>query len=321
MSSGPYAAKEHRRSCREARLATFFPGRALQAWDKPQNAWSWSLHPNRAQKRAVDSSSDMNPPVPSRSLGHVCGWSPLVLHKIRQAQEAAFYLCICSRFSVRQRPPCFKSANNHRDRAPWGRHPRDCRRFWAAILVTVVSFYSSHVRYVAKVTTVTGIRVVLIAVLVIVAFETSYRCPILNIFAVIGFIPILTHVLQARPQNHKGGGVIGYNPTYKHYEPCMNVHVNHKTQTTGHRITGGLQPSPPPLPAPKPHHRGWMKPLSTRPHHRGWMKPLPPPQPHHRASRSTCEHVRTCSTDYGIKGPHFCIPTLWTLNRRPIMLK
>ena len=110
------------------------------------------------------------------------------------------YICICvftcSRFSVRQprppngippHPPCFKSANSHGDRAPWGGHPRDCRRFGclkAAIFVTGVSFDSSHIRYVSKVPTVTGIRVVLIAVLtIVIAFETSYCCRILDVFS------------------------------------------------------------------------------------------------------------------------------------------
>ena len=48
------------------------------------------------------------------------------------------YIYICSRFSVRQpslpteapstpHPPCFNSANSHRDRASWGLHPRNCR--------------------------------------------------------------------------------------------------------------------------------------------------------------------------------------------------
>ena len=102
-------------------------------------------------------------------------------------------------------PPCFKSDNSHRDGAPWGRHPRNCprfRRLKAAILVTVVSFYASHVRYVSKVPTVTGIRVVLIAVLTtVITFETSYRCRILNIFTVtvIGFVLILDQFYEPYP--------------------------------------------------------------------------------------------------------------------------
>ena len=43
-------------------------------------------------------------------------------------------------------PPmvCFKSANSHRDGAPRGRHPRNCRRFWrlnASILVKCRHFW------------------------------------------------------------------------------------------------------------------------------------------------------------------------------------
>ena len=82
---------------------------------------------------------------------------------------------------------------------PLGVAIRRFRRLKAAILVTVVSFYSSHVRYVAKVPTVTGIRVVLIAVLTnVIAFETSYRCRSLNMFTITGFV-LISIFLQAIP--------------------------------------------------------------------------------------------------------------------------
>ena len=76
-------------------------------------------------------------------------------------------------------PPmiCFKSANSHRDQPRQGRHPRNCRRFWslkASILVTVVTFGPSCCRRASKVPTVTGIGMVLIAILrTVLTFDPS----------------------------------------------------------------------------------------------------------------------------------------------------
>ena len=54
-------------------------------------------------------------------------------------------------------PRIFKNANSHRDGAIWGRHPRNCLRFWclkAFILVTAVAFGPSCFRRAEKVPTV-----------------------------------------------------------------------------------------------------------------------------------------------------------------------
>ena len=81
---------------------------------------------------------------------------------------------------------CFKSANSHRDEPLRGRHPRSCRRLWclkASILVTVVTFGPSCCRRASEVPTVTGIGVVLIAILRTVVtlapycmFLSRFRC-------------------------------------------------------------------------------------------------------------------------------------------------
>ena len=54
-----------------------------------------------------------------------------------------------------------------------------------AILVTVVTFGPMCRRRVSKVSTVTGIRVVLIAILAtVIAFDTSYCCPSVKVVTV-----------------------------------------------------------------------------------------------------------------------------------------
>ena len=59
-----------------------------------------------------------------------------------------------------------------------GRHPRNCHRFWrfkVAILVTVVTFSLLCFRRVSQISTVTGIKVVLIAVLAtVIPVEARY---------------------------------------------------------------------------------------------------------------------------------------------------
>ena len=84
-------------------------------------------------------------------------------------------------------PPmiCFKSANSHRDQPRQGRHPRNCRRFWsrkASILVTVVTFGPSCCRCASKVPTVTGIGVVLIAILRTVSLLTPHAVVALQMY-------------------------------------------------------------------------------------------------------------------------------------------
>ena len=106
-------------------------------------------------------------------------------------------------------PPmvCFKSANSHRDGAPRGRHPRNCRRFWrlnASILVSVVTFGPSCLHRVSKVPAVTGIGAVLIAIFITVAnfgpscfcrtqkFPTSYCFCVSKMLTVTGIGMVLT---------------------------------------------------------------------------------------------------------------------------------
>ena len=79
---------------------------------------------------------------------------------------AYIYMVLRSAFPAMVSPPtpppmvCFKNANSHRDGAPRGRHPRNCRRFWrlnASILVSVVTFGPSCLHRVSKGPAVTGI--------------------------------------------------------------------------------------------------------------------------------------------------------------------
>ena len=115
-------------------------------------------------------------------------------------------------------PPmvCFKSANSHRDGAPRGRHPRNCRRFWrlnASILVSVVIFGPSGIHRVSKVPAVTGIGAVLIAIFISVAnfgpscfcrtqkFPTSYCFCVSKMLTVTGIRVVL--IVYKPSTNHK----------------------------------------------------------------------------------------------------------------------
>ena len=109
-----------------------------------------------------------------------------------------------------------QKCNSHRDGAPRGRHPRNCRRFWrlnASILVSVVTFGPSCLHRVSKVPAVTGIGAVLIAIFITVAnfgpscfcrtqkFPTSYCFCVSKMLTVTGIGVVLT--VYKPSTNHK----------------------------------------------------------------------------------------------------------------------